>query len=166
MGSPAEGAFGFAVMRMAPMREWLRVAVGRRCGKDREMRRTPVRSREHRKRRRRSRGYPGDRPPRARSDSPPRGPSRIRSDGIAGGQCGRIGLDNAAGRASATVRPVSALAPGLSVLDARLPEDVTARSPLGTAWRALRGISMNSFRRIWSRHELDRFVNFAGTKSF
>jgi len=27
------------------------------------------------------------------------------------------------------------LAPGLSVLDPRLPEDVTARSPLGTAWR-------------------------------
>jgi hypothetical protein len=27
------------------------------------------------------------------------------------------------------------LAPGLSVLDTRLPEDLTARSPLGTAWR-------------------------------
>ena len=27
------------------------------------------------------------------------------------------------------------LAPGLSALDLRLPEDVTSRSPLNTAWR-------------------------------
>jgi hypothetical protein len=58
------------------------------------------------------------------------------------------------------------LARGLSVLDPRLPEDLTARSPLGTLGAALKGISMNSFRQIWSRHELDLFVNFAATKKW
>ena len=57
------------------------------------------------------------------------------------------------------------LAPGLSALDPRLPEDVAARSRLSTAWR---GFERNLDEFIQAKFgrsvKLDHFVNIMATK--
>jgi len=52
------------------------------------------------------------------------------------------------------------LAPGLSVLDPHLPEEVTPGSSLGTAWRCFEKAFDDFMQAEWLPHELDRFVNF------